>query len=199
MKATLLRPGPLLLAASFGLYTLQWLALMGFLPTFLIEKLGMDQGRAAVLTAVSVAVNVIGNLMGGWFLHRNVPRWILLVLASTAMSISTLGIYSDAIPDLLRYFFCIGFSLIGGMIPASAFAGVPVHAPSAEMVGTTNGLIMQGANLGQVLGPPVLAAVVSTTGGWQHAPWLFLTCGLSGVFISLGIRALESNKSPQIF
>ena len=50
---------------------------------------------------------------------------------------------------------------------------------------------MQGSNAGHVIGPPILAAVVSATGGWHGAPWLFLFAAGVAVALALGIRAVE--------
>ena len=86
--------GPVLLALIFTTYTLQWLAVMGFLPTLLVEEYGLTPGRASVLTAVMVAMNVPGNLLGGWLLHRGFRRWRLIAFASVVMGFCSLGIYS---------------------------------------------------------------------------------------------------------
>ena len=53
--------------------------------------------------------------------------------------------------------------------------------------------IMQGAQLGQVLGPPILALIVSTLGGWQAAPMLLIPAAGLGILLSFGLAALERN------
>jgi MFS family permease len=76
-------------------------------------------------------------------------------------------------------------------LPAAVLSGAPVHAPHEELVATTNGLIMQGAQLGQVLGPPILALIVSNLGGWQAAPMLLIPTAGLGSLPSFGLAALE--------
>lgn len=192
IKKTLSTPGPMVLATCFITYTLQWMAVMGFLPTFFVEELGLTQGRAAALTAVIVAVNFLGNLFGGWLLQKNMPRWSLVATGICIMSLSTLGIYSGAIPDVLRFVLCLVFSGISGVIPAAILSGAPVHAPEPHLVGTTSGLILQGSNIGHLIGPPVLALIVGGTGGWQGAPWLFIISGFLGLMLALVIRRIEN-------
>jgi MFS family permease len=194
LRLTVTSAGPVLLAAVFTTYGLQWLAVMGFLPTLLAEDYGLSPGRASVFTALMVAMNVPGNLMGGWLLHRGFRRWKLIAFASIVMGACSLAIYSPTLPFAARYTACLLFSLVGGLLPASVLGGAPIYAPTPNLVATTNGLIMQGGQLGQVIGPPVLALMVSMGGGWKSAPWLLGASAATGVALSLGLAVLEKGR-----
>lgn len=187
--------GPLLLAIIFATYTLQWLAVTGFLPTLLIEDYGIAPGKAAILTGLMVAINVPGNLAGGWLLHKGVRRARLVAVASLIMGISSLVIYHASIPFLVRYLACLIFSVAGGPLPASLLSGAPVHAPKTGLVATTNGLLMQGSQLGQVIGPPAVALIVSGLGGWQAAPILLTASAALGIILSFGLAFIERSRS----
>ena len=192
---TLKTPGPVLLALCFGSYAFQFLVVMGFLPTLLIEEQGLNQGLAAVLSAIALAGSVPGNLLGGWLLQRGVNRWILIAAASATMGICTFGIFSGGINLLFRYMASIVFMGIGGILPAAVIHGAISHAPSRELVATSNGILMQGAQIGLLAGPPIVAAVVSHKGDWQIAPWVLAAVALIGVGLSLGLRSLEKRKN----
>lgn len=194
LKQTSTSAGPLILAANFSTYALMWLAVMGFLPTLLIEKYGVKADHAAFLTALMVAVNVPGNLTGGWLLQRGLRRSRLIVSAIWIMGLCSLAVYSPSLPFLFRYGACLAFSGCGGVLPASLMSGVPVHAPEPRLVGTTNGLIVQGSNLGQVIGPPALALIVSTTGAWEGAAWFLGGVAAIGVFLASCLARLESRR-----
>ncbi len=185
------RPGPWLLAGCFAAYSTQWSAVMTWLPTFLIETQGRSTAAAALLSALVVLVNAPGNLLGGVLLHRDVPRWLIVALATGGMGLLAMGIYAGAVPDTLKYGLALAFSFLGGMVPAVVIAGAPVHAPTPALVATTNGLSIQGANFGNLIGPPALAAFVAGMGGWERSGWLFLGVGLLGVILALGLRAVE--------
>ncbi len=187
--------GPLLLALIFATYTFQWLAVMGFLPTLFLEDYGFSTGRASVLTAIVVAMNVPGNLAGGWLLQRGFRRWQLIASTSVLLGLCSLIIYSPTIPFFWRYFACLSFSGIGGVPPASAMSGVPVYAPSPRHIATTNGLLIQGSQLGQVLGPPALAWLVSRTGSWQAASWLLGGVAAVGAALGLGLAAVGTGAT----
>ncbi len=191
MARTLASPGPLLLALAFAAYAGVFLAVFGFLPTLLVEDRGMSAADAALLTAIAVAFNAAGNVAGGWLLQRGVARWLLIAAAFMVMAACGWGVYSDALGDGVRFAQFSLLSLCGGVIPASCFAGAPVHAPTPALVATTNGLIVQGANLGQAVMPPVMAAAVAAWGGWHAAPTVVgATCAV-GLAIAFFIGRLE--------
>lgn len=195
--ATLRRPGLWLFALAFGTYTLQWTSLMVWLPSFLVENRGAGGWAAAALTALAVAVNVPGNLAAGWLLHRNTPRWLLITGPSIVMGLCGAGIFSDALPDSLRYALCLVFSGFGGMIPAAVLAGAPQHAPRPSAIGAANGLIVQGSNIGQFAGPPAVAAVVTAAGGdWSAAAALMLTAASVAAASGLAVAVLEARLTP---
>ncbi len=191
IRTTSTSMGPILLALSLSAFALQWLAVMGFLPTLLIEDYGLSKGKASVLTGIMVGVCAPGNLLGGWLLLKGFRRWHLIALSNLAMGCCSLAIYQVSIPFSLRYFATLAFSGIGGLLPAAVLSGAPVHSPREKLVATTNGLIMQGAQLGQVLGPPLLALIVSNLGGWQAAPILLVPAAGLGILLSFGLAALE--------
>jgi len=110
------------------------------------------------------------------------------------MAAGSLVIFNSGFPFALQYLSCLIFSGVGGMIPAAVFGGVPVFAPSRKLVATTNGLIIQGSQLGQVIGPPLLAWTVSATGTWQMAPWLLIPAALLGATLALVLAVLEKKR-----
>lgn len=172
-------------------YSANWIAVLGFLPTFLVEELKLPVSTAAILTALVSTANAAGNLSGGWLLHCGAARWRLLAFAHLAMVLTGFVIYTDAVPHWGRYLACLLFSGLSGILPPSVLSGVPSHAPSPALVGTCNGLVVQASNLGQMLGPPILAALVGFVGGWQASPAFVASISLLGIGFALWIRRLE--------
>ena len=175
--------GPLAIALCFGAYSCCWYTIVGFLPTLQIERLGLSTGAAAIVAALVTIVNVGGNLLAGWLLLRGVARGTIIVTAALSMAVCAAGIFLDGVPDALRLVLAGLYSALIGAVPAALFAAVPVHAGRPRLVGATTGLLMQGSNVGALLGPPVTAALVSTD-GWPAASWL--------TSVSLGIVALSA-------
>jgi MFS transporter, DHA1 family, inner membrane transport protein len=173
--------GPLAIALCFGAYSCCWFAVVGFLPTLQIDRLGFATSTAAIVTALVTMVNVTGNLAAGRLLQRGWPRVVLIVGAALSMAICAAAIFMDGVPDLLRLVLAGVYSAGIGVIPTALFTALPVHSPRPELVGASTGLLMQGSNFGALLGPPITAALV-VAGGWSAAAWL--------TSVALGIAAL---------
>jgi MFS transporter, DHA1 family, inner membrane transport protein len=175
--------GPLAIALCFGAYSCCWLAIVGFLPTLQVERLGFSTSTAAVVTALVTMVTVAGNLLAGVLLQRGIPRAAVIAGAAISMAFCAAGIFLDGMPDLARLILAGVYSAVIGVVPGALFTGLPVHSPRPELVGASTGLLMQGSNLGGLIGPPIAGALVAS-GGWPAVAWL--------TSIALGIVAASA-------
>ena len=141
-----------------------------------------------------VFVNIFGNLAAGRLLEMGLARFKLIALAGVVMGAGAMVIYLDTPHFIVNYSGCLIFSIFGGLIPACVLGAVPAYAPSENQVATTNGLVVQFGQLGQVMGPPVLAFLVSQTGSWTAGSW-FLGCvaGL-GVVLSFFLSRIHPRQ-----
>ncbi len=196
---SVLRAGPLLLAFCFASYTVSFIAIAGFLPTYMVEQRGLTPGHAALLTAAFAASNIVGNVASGPLQNRGVGRWVLILAAAAIMAGCIGAIFADSLPDGLRYAACILMSAGGGLAPGALFASVPRNAPpnprgGPALIGATNGLMLQGSNLGNTLGPPLLAAIVAASGQWhdgRYLLWASLALCAAG---ALALRTVEKRR-----
>ncbi|MEO8525941.1 MAG: MFS transporter, partial [Caldimonas sp.] len=190
LRQTLAAPGPWLVAVTFAMYSAQWLAVIGFLPTIYLQS-GIAGAAVGVLTAAVAAVNMAGNIGAGRLLQRGVAPSRLLAIGFTTMALAAAAAFAgngDAgLPPTLRYVAVLLFSGVGGMIPATLFALAVRLAPSEATLSTTVGWVQQWSALGQFAGPPLVAAVASATGGWQ---WTWLATGafsVGGLLLTAGL------------
>lgn len=160
--------GPLLLALVFALYSLQFYAVLSFLPTLLMQRMQVSALDAGLLSAVAVGANVIGNLSAGLLLRRGTPGWRLIAIASATMGLSAIGAFALGLPAPAVFALCVLFSLAGGLLPASAINGATQLTPHPALAAVAMGLLMQGSYLGQVLGPSLFGSVVQAA-GWPAA------------------------------
>ncbi|UYN97726.1 MAG: MFS transporter [Enhydrobacter sp.] len=164
-------PGPIGIALCFGAYSCCWLAIVGFLPTLQVERLGFAPSTAAIVTAMVTVANVVGNLAAGWLLQRGLSRATVIIGATIPMAFCAGAIFVDGVPDILRLVFAGVYSAVIGVVPGALFTGLPVHSPRPELLGASTGLLMQGSNAGGLIGPPLVGTLVAG-GGWPAAAWL---------------------------
>jgi MFS family permease len=193
LQRTLGTLGPWLVAATFALYSSQWLAVIGFLPV-IYAAAGVGPAATGALTALAAAVNMLGNLGAGRLLQRGVPPPRLLVIGFTVMAIASAAAFSGSgdsgLPPALRYLAVLAFSMLGGMIPATLFALAMRVAPGEHAVSTTVGWMQQLSALGQFAGPPVVAWIAARAGGW-HWTWLATgTASLLGLLLAARLARL---------
>lgn len=185
------RPGPWALGLCFTAYTLQWSAVMAWLPTFIIGHTKLDLSTAILLTALVVFANMPGTQFGGWLMGRGVKRWRLLAAAPVCMALAALGIFATPWPDEIKYLLAIAFSFLGGMLPAACLSGVTAHARRPQEVGLVTGMLVQGANIGSLSGPPLIAALVTEFGSFNRAGLALPVAAAVGVLLALCIRWVE--------
>jgi predicted MFS family arabinose efflux permease len=181
LRLTLCTPGPWLVALTFGMYSGQWLAVVGFLPSIYVAA-GVSGALLGVLTALAAAVNMAGNMASGRLLQRSWAPRSTLWLGFGAMALgSTLAFatFTDAWP-WLRFAGVLLFSGVGGLVPGTLFSLAVRLAPGEQQVATTVGWVQQMSALGQFVGPPVVAAVAARAGGWQFTPLVTVGCCVVG-------------------
>lgn len=174
-------PAPWWCAVAMGFYALQWISVMVWLPTFLLNERHATPLAAAVLTALIVGVNAPGTVLGTWLVHRNLARGTLISVSAALMGICGVAIFAPALPDGWRYVACLGLSFLGGITPPAVFTSSQAYARSPAQIGSLQGLIIQWSNAGQFFGPPAIAAVVSAAGSWSASLYVLLAASLCGI------------------
>ena len=179
---SLLSPGALALCLAFTGYAAMWAAVMIWLPTFAVEQRGYSHAVGGLLAAAMVAINIPGNLMGGWLMARGVGRSSMILLASGIQAVAACGALLDLLPDTLRFACVLAFSFFGGPIPMAVMSGIAVHARTPGHIGTTSGMVMQASQVAQFFGPLCVAWVAGLAGwGATLGPMLaFAACSLAG-------------------
>ena len=196
-RATLSRPGPWLFGSCFVLFSIQWLALMTWLPTFLIETQGRSLAGAALFTALVVAVTGVGVVTAASLLRRGAARWLLIGSAFVAMAACAAALFAPVTPDAAKIPLALCFTLLGGLLPAACFEGGAAHAPSQEQVAMASGFVAQGAAIGSVLGPPLLAWVTEAVGNWESAWWAMLVCPGIGLVVVAAVRRADARLAQE--
>lgn len=202
VRLTLGAPGPWLVAFAFGVYSAQWLSVIGFLPSIYLAS-GFPPAWSAVCTAIAAAVNMVGNLASGRLLQRGAAPHRLLAVGALAMGVGGFLAFGTLLGDgplapLGRYAAVLVFSAVGGMIPGTLFSLAVRLAPGEHAVSTTVGWMQQWSALGQFAGPPLVAWVAVRAGGWQWS-WLVTgSCAACGLLLALWAGRLVRQPAAAI-
>ena len=189
---TLRAPGPWLASLAFAVYSSQWLAVVGFLPTIYAQA-GLPTAYVAVATALAAAVNMTGNIASGRLLQRGWSAPVLLrcgygaMLAGAVIAFAPWTNDASAATAFVRYTGVLLFSAVGGLVPGTLFSVAVRVAPDDSTVSTTVGWMQQWSSFGQFAGPPLAAWAAARAGSWDVIWWMMAALALAGLFLSAGI------------
>jgi CP family cyanate transporter-like MFS transporter len=189
-----LRVGPLLLVGGFICYSALYQPVTAFFPTLLITDRGLALGSAAYLGAMVAMANVLGNVGAGWLIGRGVAPTRLLLLAFVAMGVFGALVFAPFTSPLAKTLCGIAFSACGGMYPGTAFALAPRFAAQPSHIALMSGLLLQGAGIGQTLGPLIVGALVEQGGAWTYAAFEVFAMALLGLLCASLLRARRVDR-----
>jgi MFS family permease len=198
LRSTLGARGPWLVALTFGMYSGQWLAVVGFLPS-IYAAAGVSGVLLGVLTALAAAVNIAGNMASGRLLQRGWAPRTTLWLGFGAMALGStvaFAAFTEGQP-WLRYAGVLLFSGMGGLVPGTLFSLAVRLAPGEQQVATTVGWVQQLSALGQFVGPPLVAALAARAGGWQLTPLVTVGCCAVGAVLAWAAGRLLSQAQSR--
>jgi CP family cyanate transporter-like MFS transporter len=189
--------GPWLVVLLFAVYSAQWLAIIGFLPS-VYAQMGLNMTMGGALTAVVALANMAGNVLSGRLLGRGITSPALLRFGVGAMGVGALLAFAQwqawHVPAALQFLCVVCFSAMGGVIPGTLFSLAVRLAPSDDTVAATVGWMQQWSSIGQFAGPPLVAWMAAATGGWQWTWVVTGSCCVMGWWLAGQVRALLTPK-----
>jgi MFS family permease len=194
LRKTLTAPGPWWVALAFFLYSGQWLAVVGFLPTIYAQA-GYAAAAVGGLSALAAGINMAGNIGAGRLLARGVRPGVLLAWGFCAMGIGSVITFAAAGQPVAQYLAVLVFSGVGGLIPGTLFGLAVVLAPGEDTVSTTVGWMQQFSALGQFIGPPLVAWVATQAGGWQATWWVTGASSVMGLLLADRLQAAWRDRA----
>ncbi|WP_336716072.1 MFS transporter [Arthrobacter sp. USHLN218] len=186
---TVRSPKPWIAGLVFGCYTIQWMAVVGFLPT-IYEQNGVTGIWPGVLSAVVGGLNAVGAVATAPLLQRGATPRQLIIPTFAFMgttSLLTFGADWTGVPGgtALQFACVAAFSLTGAVVPSTLTRLAVDLAPPGGSAPAAMGLMQQIFNVGNFTGPALVAWLATATGGWNSTWWM--TCGFAtlGVLLSL--------------
>lgn len=184
----------LLATVLYALYTLQYFALVGFLPSMLASQLGIGAAMVGVIAAGAAVANGVGNVLTGLLLRRNIAFWLPTWCAFVLLAFLPLGFLGS--PAGLFQVIVTGalWMMAGGVLPATILSSAPRVAADASLTAIVVGLYLQGSNIGQLAGPALFGWWIETL-GWQTGFAYFLVLSSVGFAVALLLYRETRNRS----
>jgi MFS family permease len=179
--ANVLRLGPLLVVAGFVCYSSLYQSLTAFLPTILVTDYNVPLAQAARFGALVVVGNVIGNVSAGWLIGRGYAPWKLLTVSFIAMGLCATLVFATTSDPLVKTLAGFLFSAFGGLFPGTAFVLAARYSIHPSHMALMAGLMLQGAGIGQAIGPMMVSTVVEFSGSWNSANLLVVSFAAIGL------------------
>jgi predicted MFS family arabinose efflux permease len=176
---------PLVAGIAFGAYAASYFILVGFLPTILVAS-GRGVGVAALLTLIVVVANGLGNISGG-IASRRFARVPVLVVGAGILGAGGALEYLTGLPLWLRVGAASIAAYAGGLIPGTLTAALPQLSPAPRLIATTQGVVLQCSNIGQLVGPVAVAALGAARGG-PPGSVVMLVLAAIGIAAALSLR-----------
>ncbi len=184
--ASILRLAPLLVVAGFVCYSSLYQSLTAFLPTILVTDYSVPLAQAAQFGALVVIGNVIGNVSAGWLISRGIAPWKLLTVSFIVMGLCAILVFSTFSDPVVKTIAGFLFSAFGGLFPGTAFALAARYSISPSHMALMAGLMLQGAGIGQTIGPMMVSSIVEFTGSWNSANLIVVGMAAIGL-VSAGL------------
>jgi hypothetical protein len=145
---------------------------------------------AGLLAAFVVAANMLGNAASGFVAERGLRRPHIIAAAAAITGLTGIGVFVSVLPFAARYALALIFAAVGGVIPGTCFGEAQSLARKPAEAGPIFGGLIQGAGVGQLAGPPLVAAIVEAVGGWQGAAYFIAVAALINVGFALALARI---------
>lgn len=185
IAGSMLRPGPMLMFGCFACYSAMYVPLTAFFTTLLVSQKQIALHVAVWMGAAVVATNVVGNLSAGYLVRRGHSPHRLAMLGFVVMGVAGCLVFLAATPVAMKLLAGLAFSAFGGLIPGVLFILSPTLADHPAKIAALSGLLLQGAGLGQTLGPMLVSASVDHLGAWGFAGITLAIASVLGMFLAM--------------
>lgn len=165
----------LIIPLTFIGYTLLFVSLVSVLPTLLSSKTSMQNALGFILPGCALLGTVISLLT----LKRGVKPWKLVRVAAWVILAAAMLIAVFSSLSGMRLALVLLIFLMLGLLPAGIIGSLPDVLPANDPdLPLVNGGLVQFGNLGNFIGPPVLALLISQFSWVGVSLYLGLGAGL---------------------
>lgn len=169
--------------------------LMSWMPSYLMQGMGIDLKSVGLFSAVPTLFMTIGMIVSGRIINKvgskakyGVIVGILIAGASLYLMSSSSNVYQ------VIMFQCVAFTVIS-FIMSFVFTA-PHRMMEQKVVGTAFGIINMGGQTAGIFSPMIMGALIASTGTYQAA-FIFLSiCCVIAAVIACFLPAAKQSQGP---
>ena len=169
--------------------------LMSWMPSYLMQVLGIDLKSVGLLSAIPALFLTLGMIISG----RIINKFGSYAKAGVLTGIIILGISLYLMAQSTTIFQVILFQSIAFTFLSYIFSFIftlPHRALEAKVVGTAFGMINFGGQAAGIFSPMIMGALISASGGSYKSAFMFLT--ICCVFAAVITLFLPSAKKQAV-
>jgi MFS family permease len=174
-----------LLGLVFGCFTLTFMGMGTYYPTFLVEMRGYSLSQAAFISSIATIMVLFSAPVAGWLSDRIGSR--RLVFSIPFLLIALILFFPFRIVGWQIYLYMILQGTIAGAIPTATFAAAPEVMKKPELAGLGMAVVMFGQNLGMFIGPILFGKFVESL-GWVTAGYCLIPICLLGFVVGWKLK-----------
>jgi predicted MFS family arabinose efflux permease len=182
-----------LLTVCFGLWALQNISVLSWLPEYLVDARGLADARAKELYGLTVIAIAAANLFAAVLLRSGIPIAVLLALVLAGQGV-VLALGPLAGGDWTGIAVLLAYGFFAGITPTCIF-GLPGALLGGGAAGPAAfGLMMTGRNLGILIGPVLVGWIGAGVLGWTVGWWLAAASAFCGMLAAISIVVQTRRK-----
>jgi predicted MFS family arabinose efflux permease len=180
LKITLRNKEIWLLAIALMIFSLMFLPLITYYPTYLSSELGFSKERAGFLIGLMGLATIPSAPLSGWISDvLGSRKWVAI---AGFVFLSPLYALAFQVPEGMVIIITILMGFFSIIVPVSIFAMVPEVMNDVKLAGIGMAVIILGQYAGMVIGPPIFAGLVESV-GWVFAANSFAPLGIAGILV----------------
>jgi MFS family permease len=176
-----------LLGLVFGCFTLVFMGMGTYYPTFLAETRSYSLSQAAYISSIATIMVLFSAPLAGWLSDRIGSRRMMFSIPFLILAVMMFFPFKISGWQIFAYMMLQGS--FAGAVPTATFAAAPEVMKKPELAGLGLAVVMFGQNLGFFVGPILFGKLVESL-GWVYAGYCLIPFCLLGFLIGwkLNIR-----------
>lgn len=158
----------------FAIHSLVFHIILQFMPIYGMNELGSSLTTISIILGVFCILNVFGNVISGYALHRGIRSYQLMSIHFIAIPILAILLFFPGVPDTIRFISLILGAFFTSLSPSAAFTLIAKLSTRTSEIPAFNGLMLQVQGAGILFGPALTGWLVETLNSWIAAGFVLI-------------------------